>query len=92
MQPGVEPSFYLFQVTISASIASGLSLWYNYLMIMKIVRKKDLHDSTLDKSDIEFWLSKTPVERLNAVEFLRKQLYAEYPERLQRVYKITELK
>jgi hypothetical protein len=44
------------------------------------------------KSDREFWLSRTPEERLDAVEALRleagKFLY-EYPSRLRRVVSIT---
>jgi hypothetical protein len=58
-------------------------------MIVKSVTSKNLHDCS-QNSDKEYWLSKDPVERLNAVEFLRRQVYAEYPERLQRVYTITK--
>jgi len=36
----------------------------------KIVRKISLKDQT--NYDLEYWLSKTPEERIEAVEFLRK--------------------
>ncbi len=60
-------------------------------VMTKSVTVKKLHEKSKHR-DRDFWLSKDPVERLNAVEFLRKQFYAEYPERLQRVYTITKLK
>lgn len=36
---------------------------------IKIVDKKDSHD------DLLYWLSKSPSERIDAVEFLRQQYY-----------------
>lgn len=48
--------------------------------------------SDLDQKDRDFWKTRSPEERLNAVEDLRIQsgkfLY-EYPARLRRVIKIT---
>jgi len=40
-----------------------------------------------------YWLSKTPAERLEALEFLRQVMYGYDPdtERLQRVFEIVEL-
>lgn len=61
-------------------------------MIEKIVSRKTLHDITAPKSDYDYWMSKNSEEGLNAVEYLRKQFYVEYPGRLQRIYKITKLK
>lgn len=60
-------------------------------MIEKVVGKKKLHDAASGE-ERAYWLSRTPVERVNAVEFLRKQYYGEYPEGLQRVYSIIKRK
>ena len=45
-----------------------------------------------DKDEVEFWLSKTPYERLDALETLRQIFYGYDPAttRLQRVLEITE--
>jgi hypothetical protein len=52
--------------------------------------------STLDSSDSDprFWLSKTAIERLQAVELLRILIYGYDPttERLQRVFETAEFK
>jgi hypothetical protein len=40
--------------------------------------------------DLTYWLTRTPEERLAAVQFLRNQ-YAEPGARLQRVYRIVKL-
>jgi hypothetical protein len=53
-------------------------------MIEKVVSKRDLKDPSLAKEDVQFWLTKTPAERIEAVEFLRKQFHGSIP-RLQRV-------
>lgn len=50
--------------------------------------------SLFDESDEKaYWLSKTPHERLEAIEFMRQILYGYDPSstRLQRVLTITEL-
>jgi hypothetical protein len=50
--------------------------------------------SLFDESDEkEYWLSKTPYERLLAVEFMRQISYGYDPStaRLQRVFEIAEL-
>ncbi|KAF0151246.1 MAG: hypothetical protein FD143_2101 [Ignavibacteria bacterium] len=39
----------------------------------KVVKKISLKDKR--NYDLEYWLSKTPEERIAAVEFLRKQFY-----------------
>jgi len=59
-------------------------------MIAKVVKKIHLHDSDQQKKDREYWLSQSPESRLSAVEFMRKQFYAEYPERLYRVYRVIK--
>lgn len=49
---------------------------------------------TEDGNDKEYWLSKTPEQRLLAVEFLRQSIYGYDPvtERLQRVFETAEFK
>ena len=39
-------------------------------MAVHIIKKSDC------SSDLQFWLQKTPQERINAVEFLRSQYYS----------------
>lgn len=49
-----------------------------------------LHDKC---EDVRYWLSKTPVERLRAIEQMRQIIYGYEPatQRLQRVFEVTEL-
>ena len=61
------------------------------LMLAKVAKIKKLHDSS-EKDDVVYWLSKTPAERIEAVEFLRKQMYNEPAPRLQRVARIVKRK
>lgn len=56
-------------------------------MIEKIVRKRPLHDPSAQADDLAYWLSKTPEERLSAVEILRRQHYGDQ-HRLQRVVRV----
>lgn len=44
-------------------------------MIKKIVRKRNLQDSTLIGLDLKYWLSRPPEERVAVVDFLRKQYH-----------------
>jgi len=60
-------------------------------MLAKVAKIKKLHDSS-EKDDVVYWLSKTPAERIEAVEFLRKQMYNEPAPRLQRVARIVKRK
>jgi len=48
---------------------------------------------TSEQNDKEYWLSKTPIERLEFVEYLRQINYGYDPvtSRLQRFFKVTEL-
>lgn len=39
----------------------------------KVIKKISLRDK--DNYDLEYWLSKTPEERISAIEFLRQQFY-----------------
>jgi hypothetical protein len=50
--------------------------------------------SLRDSEDYKFWKDKTYLQRLGALEFLRRTIFNYDPssERLQRVFTITELK
>jgi len=59
----------------------------------KVVRKISLRDKR--NYDLEYWLSKTPEERIYAIELLRQQLYENNDgsaPRLQRILKIIKRK
>lgn len=60
------------------------------------IDRKAISFSTLDstESDLKYWLSKTAVERLQAVELLRILIFGYDPntERLQRVFETAEFK
>jgi len=59
-------------------------------VIKKVVRKYNLNDDQQRKDDLEYWLSKTPEERIEAVQILRRRYHGSR-ERLQRVVKIVQL-
>ena len=44
-------------------------------MIEKVVKKMDIKDFSEIKENLEYWLSKDPSERVEAVELLRKSAY-----------------
>ena len=58
-------------------------------MIQKVVRKHSLGGFSEVRQNLEYWLNKTPQERLEAVDFLRSQIYGN-TERLQRVARIIQ--
>ena len=58
-------------------------------MIEKVVKILDLKKDSSIKEDLLYWLSKTPEERIEAIEFLRRQYHGS-SERLQRVSSIVE--
>jgi len=58
-------------------------------MIKKVIRRKKLSTST-ENEDLNYWLCKSPEERIEAVEILRKQCNGN-TERLQRVIRIIQL-
>ncbi len=58
-------------------------------MIEKIIKKFDLADSNSTLSDLEYWLSRTPDERISAVEILRRQHHGTTA-RLQRTVRIIQ--
>ena len=58
-------------------------------MIQKVINKRDLRDFSSIKEDLIYWLSKTPEERVAAVDYLRKQYYGS-TERLQRSARVIK--
>jgi hypothetical protein len=63
------------------------------LKFPKIQRKAFAVASVFDDSDQKhYWLSKTPGQRLKAVELMRQIIYGYDPstERLQRVFEVTQ--
>lgn len=63
--------------------------------LLKVDRKVFSIVSTSEiKKDLTYWLTKTPEERMGAVEFLRQLIFGYNPitERLQRVFETAEFK
>lgn len=58
-------------------------------MIKKVVEIHDLNDSQQQKRDLSFWLNKSHQERINAVEYLRRQNHGSSA-RLQRIAKVIQ--
>jgi len=58
-------------------------------MIRKVVNKRDLRNFSSIKEDLSYWLSKTPEERVAAVDYLRKQYHGS-TERLQRSARVIK--
>ncbi len=58
-------------------------------MIAKVVRKGKREDILEVKENLAFWLSKTPEERVSAVERLRRQLHGSSA-RLQRSARVIQ--
>jgi hypothetical protein len=58
-------------------------------MIEKTVKKLNLKKDSSIKEDLAYWLSKTPQERIEAIEFLRGQ-YHEGSARLQRSARVVQ--
>lgn len=58
-------------------------------MIKKIVKKHHLQDQAATKNDLAYWLSKTPEERVAAVDDLRRQYYGNAT-RLQRIARVVQ--
>jgi hypothetical protein len=57
--------------------------------LLKTVVKKYKLSTTSPKDDLKYWLSKSPDERISAVEILRRQHYVSTP-RLRRIARITK--
>jgi hypothetical protein len=58
-------------------------------MIKKVVKRFKLNDPAADKTALEHWLSRTPEERVGAVETLRRRMHGDSG-RLQRVLRVIE--
>jgi hypothetical protein len=58
-------------------------------MIEKSVRKLDLKRDSSIKEDLAYWLSKTPRERIAAIEFLRGRYHGSST-RLQRSARVVQ--
>lgn len=58
-------------------------------MLEKIVRKGDLKTDSSIKEDLAYWLSRTPQERIAAIESLRRQSYGSSV-RLQRSARVVQ--
>jgi len=58
-------------------------------MIKKTVAKKRLGEFSEIRENLEYWLSKTPAERVAAVDTLRRKRYGD-TKRLQRTARIIQ--
>ena len=58
-------------------------------MIKKVERRRDLSDPRAQRADRAYWVGRTPEERIEAVEMLRRQCYGN-SERLQRVARVLQ--
>jgi hypothetical protein len=58
-------------------------------MIQKIVTKLTLKEASSTKPDLVYWLSKTPEERVEALEYLRRQFHGNTA-RLQRTARVIQ--
>jgi hypothetical protein len=58
-------------------------------MIQKVITKQDIRTASLEKTDLAYWLSRTPEERVAAVDYLRSQ-YHEDSIRLQRIARVVQ--
>lgn len=58
-------------------------------MIKKVVKIKNLNDKDFILDDLKYWLSKSPEERIAAVDYLRRQCHGS-SERLQRVVRVVQ--
>jgi len=58
-------------------------------MIEKVVKKLDLKKDSSIQDDLAYWLSKTPEERVSAIEFLRRQQHGSSA-RLQRFARVIQ--
>lgn len=58
-------------------------------MIQKVVRKRKLGDPSAQADDLEYWMSRPPEERVEAVELLRRERYGSSA-RLQRHARVAQ--
>jgi hypothetical protein len=60
-------------------------------MIRKTVQKHRLDKDSEIRQNLQYWLSRTPEERLAAVDLLRRRVYGDIP-RLQRAVRVVKFK
>ena len=58
-------------------------------MIQKVVTRRNVQELFSMQEDLAYWLSKTPQERIAAVDYLRRQYYGSAA-RLQRVARVVQ--
>jgi hypothetical protein len=58
-------------------------------MLEKVAKKLDLRNDSSIKEDLAYWLSKTPKDRIAAIEFLRRQYHGSSA-RLQRSARVIQ--
>jgi hypothetical protein len=58
-------------------------------MIRKVFRKSSLHDRSSENEDRDYWLTRPPGERIEAVEVMRREFHGDLP-RLQRVARVVQ--
>ncbi len=58
-------------------------------MIQKVVKKRSLKDTSSIKDDLEYWLKKAPEERVEAVDYFRRQFHGSST-RLQRIARVIQ--
>ena len=85
------------QRTDESSVYATVLFWYNFRMdkldFPKVQRTAFTVASALEPSDEKsYWLSKTPAERLEALELMRQIIYGYDPSttRLQRVFEVAQ--
>ena len=57
--------------------------------VKKVVIKTSLKSQS---TDVAYWLSRPPEERVAAVELLRQQAHGNVDQRLQRIFSVAQLK
>jgi hypothetical protein len=77
--------FYLTNLALLETFNPGIFMIEKVLKIQSL----DEHKNTAMKEDRDYWLSRSPDERISAVEFLRKQFYANTT-RLQRSARVIK--
>jgi hypothetical protein len=60
-------------------------------VIEKVVKKWDMRDFSEVRENLAYWLSKTPEERVEAVEYLRRVLHGS-AERIQKTVRVVSVR
>jgi hypothetical protein len=60
-------------------------------MIRKTVQKHKMSEYNEIRQNLEYWLSRPPEERIEAIEILRRQFYGDkYPEHIQKFGRVIK--